>query len=235
MKTTHTLSLLLATGACLVAEADPPVFTFTTGLARVGYWACDIYWPGRPQGQSLAVTATSDGTVSLTGTCTESASATVTFTRTAVKWRVGQDWWGCGRCASQEYAGYDPSQPRISCSVPFYTQFVSPNISTDGAYTGNAQHSWGHPGWQQVGSSDLLEAISANGEMGITFCRDDFDASGTIDGGDISMMMLWWGSNNANGSLFFCSRMDLDDDGAVGSSDLSLMLLDWGECPTPDV
>jgi hypothetical protein len=71
--------------------------------------------------------------------------------------------------------------------------------------------------------------------MGFTFCRDDFDASGAIDGGDISMMMLWWGSNNANGLLYFCSRMDLDDDGEVGSSDLSLLLLDWGECPTPDV
>ena len=234
MKTTHTLSLLLATSVCLIAHAAPPVFTFTTGLARGGWWGCANY-PDRPQGQSLAVTATSDGTVSLTGTCTESASATVTFTRTAVKWRVGQDWWGCGRCASFQGEDCRPSQPRISCNVPFYTEFVSPHTAYGGAYSGNAQTSWGLVWWETQGGSFEQEAISANGDMGFTFCRDDFDASGAIDGGDISMMMLWWGSNNANGLLYFCSRMDLDDDGEVGSSDLSLLLLDWGECPTPDV
>jgi hypothetical protein len=235
MKTTQTLSLLLATSVCLIVHAAPPVFTFTTGVSRLGWWACDQWHPDQPQGQSLVVTATSDGTVSLTGTCTESASATVTFTRTAVNWSVVQDWWGCGRCVSGDYYGAGSQQPRIACSVPFYTEFVARNMSENGSYSPNAQTSWVYVPWELTGTGGLAQqSISANGEMGITFCRDDFDASGTIDGGDIGMMMLWWGASNENQTLYACTRMDLDEDSEIGASDLALLLLDWGECPTPD-
>lgn len=211
------------------------MFTFTTGLARFGDWVCNQY-PDNLIGQSLAVTATSDGAVSMTGTCTESASATVTFTRTAVKWSVVQDWWGCGRCVSSDNYGAGSQQPRISCNVPFYTEFVARNMSENGSYSPNAQTSWVYVWWELTGSGGLAQqAISANGEMGITFCRDDFDASGAVDGGDISMMMLWWGASNENYTLYACTRMDLDEDSEIGASDLALLLLDWGECPTPDV
>jgi hypothetical protein len=232
MKTTHTLSLLLATSVCLIAHAAPPAFTFTTGMQRTSDWICDRYYPDLPKGQSLTVTATSDGTVSLTGTCTESASATVTFTRTAVKWSVVQDWGGCGRCTEGEGGG---QQPRISCNVPFYTEFIAYNMSANGSYSPNAQTSWLYVPWELTCCLAAQQSISANGEMGITFCRADFDASGTIDGGDIGMMMLWWGASNENYTLYACTRMDLDEDLEIGASDLALLLLDWGECPTPDV
>ena len=135
-----------------------------------------------------------------------------------------------------QWYGFHPTQPRISCNVPFYTEFVSFNMSGNGAHSPNAQTSWVYVPWELTGSGgEPQEAISAKGEMGITFCRDDFDASGTIDGGDIGMMMLWWGASNENYTLYACTRMDLDEDSEIGASDLALLLLDWGECPTPDV
>jgi hypothetical protein len=54
-------------------------------------------------------------------------------------------------------------------------------------------------------------------------CPGDLDHSGVVDGGDIGLVLLAWGTNDPAG--------DLDGDGLVGGSDIGLLLIGWGPCP----
>ena len=56
-----------------------------------------------------------------------------------------------------------------------------------------------------------------------TCCPSDLDASGSVDFGDVAMLLLMLGDVG--------SPADLDGSGAVDVSDLSLLLLDYGPCP----
>ncbi|MGA1392534.1 MAG: di-heme oxidoredictase family protein [Phycisphaerales bacterium] len=54
-------------------------------------------------------------------------------------------------------------------------------------------------------------------------CPGDLDHSGVIDGGDLGMALLAWGTDDP--------AADLDGDGVVGGSDFGLLLIAWGPCP----
>ena len=226
MKPPTTLPLLLATSVCLIAHAAPPVFTFTTGMKRRAGWACAMYRPELLPDISFNVQASSTGELQISGLCTEFGIAQVVFEQNLVQWNIDPGWkspWDiCGRCSDGEMYYWQPTQPRISCNAPFYAEFHDPTYTwnmDDLAFTGEPKTSWGFA--EYWGTQDRQESMSRAGEMRFTFCRDDFDASGSIDGGDIGMMMLWWGASNSNGMLFFCSHMDLDEDGEIGASDIA--------------
>ncbi len=52
-------------------------------------------------------------------------------------------------------------------------------------------------------------------------CLGDLDGNGTVDGGDLGVMLLNWGGTGA---------ADLNGDGVVDGSDLGILLLNWGKC-----
>ena len=53
-------------------------------------------------------------------------------------------------------------------------------------------------------------------------CPADVDGNGVINGGDLGLLLLDWGSNAA--------RSDLNRDGLVNGADVGLMLLAWWPC-----
>ncbi len=53
-------------------------------------------------------------------------------------------------------------------------------------------------------------------------CPADLDGSGTVDGADLGLLLLEWGSPDPT--------FDLDGNGLIDGADLGLMLLDWGPC-----
>ena len=55
-------------------------------------------------------------------------------------------------------------------------------------------------------------------------CPGDFNDNGVVDGGDLGLMLVAWGT---------CSECpeDLNGDGNVNGADLGLMLVAWGVCP----
>ena len=55
-------------------------------------------------------------------------------------------------------------------------------------------------------------------------CPGDLDASGTVDGADLGVLLGAWGCTGA------CPG-DLSQDSVVDGTDLGLMLAAWGECP----
>ena len=53
-------------------------------------------------------------------------------------------------------------------------------------------------------------------------CPADLNGSGTVDGGDLGLLLAAWGEPGGG---------DLDQSGAVDGADLGLMLAAWGGCP----
>ena len=55
-----------------------------------------------------------------------------------------------------------------------------------------------------------------------TCCPSDLDGSGSVDFGDVSLLLLMMGDTGSPG--------DLDGSGSVDNADISLLLLDYGPC-----
>jgi hypothetical protein len=72
------------------------------------------------------------------------------------------------------------------------------------------------------------------GIVQFTYCRDDFDASGSIDGADLGLLLSWWGNTYENSDLSLSPRVDLDDSGSIDGADLGVLLAHWGECAVPN-
>jgi hypothetical protein len=53
-------------------------------------------------------------------------------------------------------------------------------------------------------------------------CPSDIDGNGAINGGDLGILLLDWGSDSA--------RSDIDGNGIVNGADVGLLLLAWGPC-----
>ena len=68
---------------------------------------------------------------------------------------------------------------------------------------------------QQDSSSATFTYVEAS-------CPADVDGNGTINGGDLGLLLLDWGSDAV--------RSDLNGDGLVNGADVGLMLLAWGPC-----
>lgn len=58
-------------------------------------------------------------------------------------------------------------------------------------------------------------------------CPSDLDGNGTVNGGDLGLLLANWGSSGPVGEL----AGDLDGSGVVDGADLGVMLLAWGACP----
>ena len=69
-----------------------------------------------------------------------------------------------------------------------------------------------------VATTTWLHAAAA-----ASVCPADLDHSGVVDGADLGLALLAWGTPNADA--------DLDGDGVVGGSDFGLLLIAWGPCP----
>ena len=67
-------------------------------------------------------------------------------------------------------------------------------------------------GWDQA----CVE--TASGSCGAV--DPDLNADGSVDGGDLGLLLAAWGSTDAS--------LDLDGDGLIGGGDLGLLLAAWG-------
>ncbi len=67
----------------------------------------------------------------------------------------------------------------------------------------------------------LLDAAAAVA-VAAAICQVDLDGNGTVDGGDLGILLLDWGSGSA--------RSDIDGNGIVDGADVGLLLLAWGPC-----
>lgn len=76
-------------------------------------------------------------------------------------------------------------------------------------------------GWFMQRAQRYLQSPVSIGDA----CPADLDGSGTVDGGDVALMLLDWGPVTG------ATPADLDSDGAVTGSDLGLMLMSVGACP----
>lgn len=70
--------------------------------------------------------------------------------------------------------------------------------------------------------------IADMGGNTLCICPADFNNDGTVDGGDLGILLAYWGS---------CSGVpcfeDLNQDGVVDGGDLGLVLSAWGQCFNP--
>ena len=53
-------------------------------------------------------------------------------------------------------------------------------------------------------------------------CPADFDGNATVDGADLALLLVAWGSSDAG--------VDLDGSGTIDGADLALFLAEWGDC-----
>ena len=53
-------------------------------------------------------------------------------------------------------------------------------------------------------------------------CPADFNGDGTVDGADLTLLLVAWGTSDA--------AIDLDGNGTVDGADLTLFLSEWGDC-----
>lgn len=67
---------------------------------------------------------------------------------------------------------------------------------------------------------DCTDCADGSGEG--TTCPGDLDASGEVDGRDLSLLLVEWGGPGSIG--------DVDGNGLVGASDLGLLFAAWGPC-----
>ena len=70
----------------------------------------------------------------------------------------------------------------------------------------------------------VFGAMACDVSFQFTKCRADFDADGTIGGGDLAFLLNHWGPS------IFNVRLDLDGSGAVDGGDIGQLLLQWGTC-----
>ena len=61
-------------------------------------------------------------------------------------------------------------------------------------------------------------------------CDGDFDENGSVDGGDLGLMIAAWGPCNKEDPDVPCCQ-DIDGDGVVSGADLGILLTAWGDCP----
>lgn len=74
---------------------------------------------------------------------------------------------------------------------------------------------------QEADPADVTAAIDSMYEDDA--CTGDLDGDGTVDGGDLTLLLAAWGSTD--------EIADLSGDGLVGGDDLTILLGAWGMCP----
>lgn len=92
------------------------------------------------------------------------------------------------------------------------------NFDTASAsYDASARRFRGHAWGENIGWLNLYDTT----HFVASACVGDFDASGTIDSGDLAVMLAAWDG---------AGPADLNGSGVVDSSDLAILLAAWGPC-----
>jgi hypothetical protein len=151
---------------------------------------------------------------------------------------------GCadGCCGDGDMHGISPL-PSVTCGSPLYPPYLpdylggcrpdqssgTPSTSVIAEGLPNPEHcGWG-------GITDYILGGCQSGTVRYTFCREDFDASGSIDGGDLGILLAVWGAGDETyPPMWMCARVDLDDSGSIDGADLGILLAHWGECAVPN-
>ena len=124
--------------------------------------------------------------------------------------------------------------------VERWWQCVAANVPCEGGWIDYERYMFGKlrsivPFWVEPFSQGdwtrpLTEVdITCSNRLGprrFTFCRDDVDASGQIDFGDLSYVLMMIGGDTWGG------RFDLDDSGEIDLGDIAMVLLSFGPCET---
>jgi len=238
--------LLFAVLTSRAATADAPVFTFSLGITREQAWHCNYDWScgcwnGNRPAPWMRVDAASDGSVTKQGNVPFDIQ--LTFEPNIVRWILTPavssiaDGLGCtDNCCGGGYHTWVSPPPSVSCGTPMYPPFAFYSWSgcrTDqySAAPSSAVIAEGIPNPMSCGGyPEIVLAGCQSGEVRYTFCREDFDASGIIDGGDLGTLLAWWGFAHID----FVARLDLDDDGTISGADLGILLSRWGECAVPN-
>jgi hypothetical protein len=237
--------VLVAAVMAGAAVAEPPEFTFSMGIAFDQSFACSYcrdtgQWGGCPRPAPwFRADVTSAGSIQKQGNVPFDVQ--VAFESNGVRWTlipsINELKEGVG-CSDECCAGNGLNNhrflplPSVSCGIPMYPPYAGYSDCRPDQY-------WGTPVMAVIaedvpdpnGCSMPAEWILPRYQSGVvryTFCRADFDANGSIDGGDIAVLLAEFGSY-----IYFAQRVDLDDSGEVDAADLAILLLDWGSCDRP--
>jgi hypothetical protein len=238
-------SALLVFAVCLPSSGDQPVFTFSMGIQGGQNFICvicpDGTWQCHRPAPWMRVDASSNGTVNKQGNVP--FDIVVRFEPNLVLWElltpVRDITTGVGctdNCCASD-SGFDSVflLPQVAGSRPLYPQFV-PFWANFGCRPDMCR---AEPSQAVVADVDIGVCITPvgqvqSGSVRFTYCRDDFDASGSIDGEDLGLLLSWWGNTYENSDLSLSPRVDLDDSGSIDGADLGILLAHWGECVIPN-
>jgi hypothetical protein len=123
--------------------------------------------------------------------------------------------------------------PSVSCGTPMFPPYTGYSDCRPDQYLGTPvmaviAEDVPDQGRSCVWPAEWILPRYQSGVVRYTFCRADFDANGSIDGGDIAVLLAEFGSY-----INFAQRVDLDDSGEIDAADLAILLLDWGSCDSP--
>ncbi len=111
----------------------------------------------------------------------------------------------------------DPSDPRSTAGVVVSTS-ITYDVDGDGDFTINTTTD---PTTIDEAYNVLLY-IAPFEKAGAPPCPADLDGSGTVDSGDLAILLAAWGGTGV---------ADLNTSGTVESGDLAILLAAWGPCP----
>ncbi|MFM7133931.1 MAG: right-handed parallel beta-helix repeat-containing protein [Planctomycetota bacterium] len=125
-----------------------------------------------------------------------------TFVGNSAAWGGTANWNCCIACTDCQFS--TTADYSIDCDlnlIPDHVEMrVDPSVDSD-----------------SNGVLDLCEAPP---------CLGDLDASGTVTGVDLAIILQTWGVPSSK-----YPGADIDGDGLVGGTDLSIVLSNWGACP----
>jgi hypothetical protein len=81
----------------------------------------------------------------------------------------------------------------------------------------------GSAGYDILTGWGLVDARAALERVWQGVCPADFNYDRIVDGADLGLLLLQWGTTNP--------AYDLNNDGIVDGGDLGILLVSWGACP----
>jgi hypothetical protein len=100
---------------------------------------------------------------------------------------------------------------------------VITDAMTEGYVSVKIGNGTGADGCNFINQGVMAPRLIISFEDPIPPCPGDLDGNRVVDGTDISRVLGWWGSSDANA--------DVDGNGVVDGGDLTIILGGWGDCP----